>query len=203
MATIFESSFLSNRLYRVEERYEESANIFDKCDCTSYSYFVWSVILLVIGATITIFSLDDIVGDHTFFNLGRMWFIGPVLICSGLTIAVKCMLYLRRKSIIQMIFHQRQLFREPSGIRGTEGIDIQTPQRINIRIDIQNPQHIDIQSPPSYEAIAQETYNELPPPSYAEAVMLIRKILGRNTKPNSTTISCDSITTDRNDKCKP
>lgn len=111
MATVFESSFLSNRAHRVEERYEESANTFGKCDCTSYSYLALSVILFMIGTAITIFSLDDIVGGHIFFKLGHMWLIGPIFICSGLMVAVKCMLYLRRKSVIQMIFHQRQLFR--------------------------------------------------------------------------------------------
>lgn len=46
-----------------------------------------------------------------------------------------------------------------SGARGIERIDIQTP------------------GPPSYEAIAQEICNELPPPSYAEAVALVRKTI--------------------------
>ena len=110
MATVFESSFLSNRAHRME-RYEESINTFGKCDCTSYSYLVLSVILFVIGTAITIFSLDDIVGEHIFFKLGHMWLIGPIFICSGLMVAVKCMLYLRRKSVIQIIFHQPQLFR--------------------------------------------------------------------------------------------
>lgn len=159
MATVFESSFLSNRAHRVE-RYEESINTFGKCDCTSYSYLALSVILFMIGTAITIFSLDDIVGEHMFFKLGHMWLIGPIFICSGLMVAVKCMLYLRRKSVIQIIFHQRQLFRELSGTRGIERIDIQTSD------------------PPSYEVIAQETYNELPPPSYAEAVALVRKTIG-------------------------
>ncbi|XP_003251929.1 uncharacterized protein LOC100868353 isoform X2 [Apis florea] len=185
MATVFESSFLSNRVHRIEERYEESTNTFGKCDCTSYSYLALSVILFMIGTAITIFSLDDIVGEHIFFKLGHMWLIGPIFICSGLMVAVKCMLYLRRKSVIQMIFHQRQLFRELSGTRGIERIDIQTP------------------GPPSYEAIAQESCNELPPPSYAEAVALIRKTIGSNTKSNSATVSCDSIAIDQNVRCKP
>lgn len=184
MATVFESSFLSNRAHRVE-RYEESINTFGKCDCTSYSYLALSVILFMIGTVITIFSLDDIVGEHMFFKLGHMWLIGPIFICSGLMVAVKCMLYLRRKSVIQIIFHQRQLFRELSGTRGIERIDIQTSD------------------PPSYEVIAQETYNELPPPSYAEAVALVRKTIGSNTKSNSATVSCDSVAIDQNIRCKP
>lgn len=116
MATVFESSFLSSRLHRIEERYEEPANTFGKCDCTSYSYLALSVVLFTIGTAITIFALGDVADGHIFSNLGHMWLIGPIFICSGLMVAVKCMLYLRRKSVIQMIFHQRQLFRVSSKV---------------------------------------------------------------------------------------
>lgn len=119
MATVFESSFLSSRLHRIEERYEEPANTFGKCDCTSYSYLALSVVFLTIGTVITIFSLGDVADGHVLSNLGEMWFIGPIFICSGLTLAVKCMLYLRKKSVVrQMIFHRRQLFRVSMYILG-------------------------------------------------------------------------------------
>lgn len=110
MATLFESPYLSNRLRQIEERYEEPAT-FGKCDCTSYSYLALSIVLFAIGTTITILALGDAVDGHVFNHLGHMWLVGPIFICSGLMVAVKCMLYLRRKSVIQMIFHQRQLFR--------------------------------------------------------------------------------------------
>ena len=110
MATVFESPFLSNRLRQIEERYEEPTT-FGRCDCTSYSYLALSVVLFTIGTAITILALGDVVDGHVFSHLGHMWLVGPIFICSGLMVAVKCMLYLRRKSVIQMIFHQRQLFR--------------------------------------------------------------------------------------------
>ncbi|KAF7406364.1 hypothetical protein HZH68_005733 [Vespula germanica] len=156
MATVFESPFLSNRLRQIEERYEPST--FGRCDCTSYSYLSLSVILFTVGTAITVFALGDVAEGYVFSNLGHMWLIGPIFICSGLMVAVKCMLYLRRKSVIQMIFHQRQLFRElaASPSVGTSGMG--TP------------------GPPSYEVITQaQGSNELPPPSYAEAVSLLRQ----------------------------
>ncbi|KAL2721222.1 hypothetical protein V1477_020042 [Vespula maculifrons] len=159
MATVFESPFLSNRLRQIEERYEPST--FGRCDCTSYSYLSLSVILFTVGTAITVFALGDVAEGYVFSNLGHMWLIGPIFICSGLMVAVKCMLYLRRKSVIQMIFHQRQLFRHLQELAaspsvGTSGMG--TP------------------GPPSYEVITQaQGSNELPPPSYAEAVSLLRQ----------------------------
>ena len=110
MATVFESPYLSSRLRHIEERYEEPTT-FGKCDCTSYSYLALSLVLFTIGTAITILALGDAADRHVFSNLGHMWLVGPIFICSGLMVAVKCILYLRRKSVIQMIFHQRQLFR--------------------------------------------------------------------------------------------
>ena len=110
MATVFESPFLSNRLRQIEERYEEPTTL-GSCDCTSYSYLALSLVLFTIGSAITILALGDVVDGHIFPHLGHLWLVGPIFICSGLMVAVKCMLYLRRKSVIQMIFHQRQLFR--------------------------------------------------------------------------------------------
>lgn len=110
MATVFDSPFLSNRLRQIEERYEEPST-FGVCDCTSYSYLALSVVLFTVGTAITILALGDVAEGHVFSNFDHMWFVGPIFICSGLMVAVKCMLYLRRKSVIQMIFHQRQLFR--------------------------------------------------------------------------------------------
>lgn len=110
MAAVFDSPFLSNRLRQIEEQYQETGT-FGKCDCTSYSYFLLSIILLTIGTSVTILALGDAVDDHVFSQLGHMWLVGPIFICAGLMVAIKCMLYLRRKSVIQMIIHQRQILR--------------------------------------------------------------------------------------------
>ncbi|XP_076292592.1 uncharacterized protein LOC143214916 isoform X1 [Lasioglossum baleicum] len=193
MATLFESSFLSSRLHRIEERYEEPTNTFGKCDCTSYSYLVLSVVLFTIGTAITIFALGDVADGHIFLNLGEMWFIGPMFICSGLMVAVKCMLYLRRKSVIQMIFHQRQLFRiqhiqELTGTRGIGPIGNMSSTT---------------SSPPSYEVVVQEVPNELPPPSYAEAVALLHKTLANDVKTSRGTISDENVAVADNIRQKP
>ncbi|XP_043666577.1 uncharacterized protein LOC122628387 isoform X1 [Vespula pensylvanica] len=187
MATVFESPFLSNRLRQIEERYEPST--FGRCDCTSYSYLSLSVILFTVGTAITVFALGDVAEGYVFSNLGHMWLIGPIFICSGLMVAVKCMLYLRRKSVIQMIFHQRQLFRHLQELAaspsvGTSGMG--TP------------------GPPSYEVITQaQGSNELPPPSYAEAVSLLRQAGINDTKLDCGTVSCSTINVDENMRSKP
>ncbi|XP_076680388.1 uncharacterized protein LOC143375304 isoform X2 [Andrena cerasifolii] len=187
MATVFESSFLSNRLHRIEERYEEPANTFGKCDCTSYSYLALSVVFFTIGTVITIFSLGDVADGHVLSNLGEMWFIGPIFICSGLTLAVKCMLYLRKKSVVrQMIFHRRQLFREFAGTRGMGSIGTAVTL-----------------GPPSYEVIVQESSNELPPPSYAEAIALLHRTIENDAKSSSAAVSCGSIAAAENIRRKP
>lgn len=189
MATVFESSFVSSRLHRIEERYEEPANNFGKCDCTSYSYLALSVVLFTIGTAITISALSDVADGHVFLNFGQMWVIGPMLICSGLMVAVKCMLYLRRKSVIQMVFHQRQLFRHlqelMTGARGTGPIGTATP------------------GPPSYEVIVRESSNELPPPSYTEAIALLHRTIENDAKSNCATVSCGNIALTENVRQKP
>ncbi|XP_051161185.1 uncharacterized protein LOC127281505 [Leptopilina boulardi] len=160
MATVFDSPFLSNRLRQIEERYEEPST-FGVCDCTSYSYLALSVVLFTVGTAITILALGDVAEGHVFSNFDHMWFVGPIFICSGLMVAVKCMLYLRRKSVIQMIFHQRQLFRhlqELAGAQGMSGSSSGTP------------------GPPSYDVITQgQGPSDLPPPSYAEAIALLQQ----------------------------
>ncbi|XP_015588679.1 uncharacterized protein LOC107264676 isoform X2 [Cephus cinctus] len=185
MATVFDSPFLSNRLQQIEERYEEPTN-FGRCDCTSYSYLTLSVILFIVGTAITILALGDIADKHIFFNLGHMWLIGPIFICSGLMVAVKCMLYLRRKSVIQMIFRQRQLFRELAIAQGVGGSGAATP------------------GPPSYEVISHgEGSSELPPPSYAEAVALLRRSGINDGKSCCGTISENTMNAGEPTRTKP
>ncbi|XP_033214234.1 uncharacterized protein LOC117171237 isoform X2 [Belonocnema kinseyi] len=172
MATVFESPFLSNRLRQIEERYEEPTT-FGRCDCTSYSYLALSVVLFTVGTAITILALGDVAEGHVFSNFGHMWLVGPIFICSGLMVAVKCMLYLRRKSVIQMIFHQRQLFRELAGAQGISGSGSGTP------------------GPPSYDVIVQgQGPSDLPPPSYAEAIALLQQASVHDAKPDSGAAPC-------------
>lgn len=113
MATLFDSPPVRARLRRLEPvAIGEGADPGNGmgCDCTSYSYLVLSLVLFAVGAAVTVLALGDADG-RLFSHLGHMWLVGPVFICSGMMVAVKSMLYLRRKSVIQMLLHQRAVFR--------------------------------------------------------------------------------------------
>lgn len=115
MATLFDSPPVRARLRRLEPAGGGGGGGLGVgagvgCDCTSYSYLVLSLVLFGVGTAVTVLALGD--ADGRLFNhLGHMWLVGPVFICSGMMVAVKSMLYLRRKSVIQMLLHQRALFR--------------------------------------------------------------------------------------------
>lgn len=111
MSAVFDTPF-SRRLHRLRHRdfdLDEDQR-FGRCDCTSYSYFVLSMVLFSVGTVITVLALGDADG-YILSNLGHMWLVGPIFICSGMMVAVKSMLYLRRKSVIQMLLHQRAIIR--------------------------------------------------------------------------------------------
>lgn len=103
------NNYFRQRLRQMEEMYPEPTT-FGDCDCTSYSYFVFSIVLFTLGSFITAMTLSG-GDDYIFSNLGHMWLVGPIFICSGMMIAVKSVLYLRRKSVIQMLLRQRALLR--------------------------------------------------------------------------------------------
>lgn len=103
------NNYFRQRLRQMEEMYPEPTT-FGDCDCTSYSYFVFSIVLFTLGSFITAVALSG-GDDYIFSNLGHMWLVGPIFICSGMMIAVKSVLYLRRKSVIQMLLRQRALLR--------------------------------------------------------------------------------------------
>ncbi|XP_066584443.1 uncharacterized protein [Prorops nasuta] len=190
MATVFESPFFPNvrtRLRQIDEHYEEPTT-FGRCDCTSYSYLALSIVLFTVGTAITIFALGDVFDGHIFSNLGHMWLIGPIFICSGLMVAVKCMLYLRRKSVLQMIRRQRRLIRHLQELAGAH--DASTSGIRNI-------------GPPPYDVITQgQGPSELPPPTYAEAVALLQQTGISDLKPGSGAIH-DSVHDQDNVHSKP
>lgn len=109
MTSLLECSYIRRRLQEMEEIYPEPHTL-DQCDCTSYSYFGLSVMLLSVGSYISVLALGNIDG-YLFSNLGHMWLVGPIFICSGLMIAVKSILYLRRKTLSKMLSRQRALLR--------------------------------------------------------------------------------------------
>lgn len=83
---------------------------FAACDLTSYSYFTLAVFLFTLGTIVTVFALD--VGTATLFaSLGHMWLVGPIFICSGLMVAVRTVLYLRKKNMMNFVVRQHAMFR--------------------------------------------------------------------------------------------
>ncbi|XP_026469136.1 uncharacterized protein LOC113373014 [Ctenocephalides felis] len=171
MATVFNSPFLTQRLHRLRQRdldYDEDQR-FGRCDCTSYSYFALSMVLFSVGSVITVLALGDADG-YIFSNLGHMWLVGPIFMCSGLMVAVKSMLYLRRKSVIQMLLHQRAIFRDLAAAQAEQAYSGGLAARSASTATL----------PPSYEALVtplapQGTSSEAPPPSYEEAMFLMEK----------------------------
>ena len=109
MSSVLENAYLRHRLRQMDQLYPEPST-FGQCDCTSYSYFALSVVLFAVGTVITVLALGDADG-YIFSSMGHMWLVGPIFICSGLMVAVKSVLYLRRKGIIQMLLRQRALLR--------------------------------------------------------------------------------------------
>lgn len=93
----------------MDELYPEPTT-FGDCDFTSYSYLILSVVLSIFGSFITVVALGG-ADDYIFSHLGHMWLVGPLFICSGLMMGIKTVLYLRRKSVIQMLLRQRALLR--------------------------------------------------------------------------------------------
>ncbi|XP_045772065.1 uncharacterized protein LOC123872004 [Maniola jurtina] len=170
MATVFDSPFIRQRLHRLRHRdfdLDEDQR-FGRCDCTSYSYFVLSMVLFSVGTVITVLALGDADG-YILSNLGHMWLVGPIFICSGMMVAVKSMLYLRRKSVIQMLLHQRAIIRDMASAQAEQAYSGQVPRTASSAT-----------LPPSYDALISSTSakpqpssSEPPPPTYDEAMYLI------------------------------
>ncbi|KAI8436022.1 hypothetical protein MSG28_004151 [Choristoneura fumiferana] len=171
MATVFDSPFIRQRLHRLRHRdfdLDEDQR-FGRCDCTSYSYFVLSMVLFSVGTVITVLALGDADG-YILSNLGHMWLVGPIFICSGMMVAVKSMLYLRRKSVIQMLLHQRAIIRDIAAVQAEQTYSGQVPRTASSAT-----------LPPSYDALIasaatskpQPSSSEPLPPTYDEAMCLI------------------------------
>lgn len=170
MATVFESPFIRQRLHRLRQReidFEEDQR-FGRCDCASYSYFVLSMVLFSVGTVITVLALGDADG-YILNNLGHMWLVGPIFICSGIMVAVKSMLYLRRKSVLQLLLHQRAIIRDIAAAQAEQAYNNGQVARSASTATL----------PPAYDALIvttilpQTSNSEMPPPTYDEAVFLI------------------------------
>ncbi|XP_023952715.1 uncharacterized protein LOC112056507 [Bicyclus anynana] len=202
MATVFDSPFIRQRLHRLRHRdfdLDEDQR-FGRCDCTSYSYFVLSMVLFSVGTVITVLALGDADG-YILSNLGHMWLVGPIFICSGMMVAVKSMLYLRRKSVIQMLLHQRAIIRDMASVQAEQSYSGQVPRTASSAT-----------LPPSYDALISSTSakpqpssSEPPPPTYDEAMYLIDdgKYNLENKGTNSAKEETSEQTNSNNDVSKP
>jgi len=167
MGSLLENNFIRLRLRQLDEAYPEPS-VFGDCDCTSYSYFIVSILLLSLGVYITVSALGAT--DHSVFsNLGHMWLIGPFSISCGTMFAIKSILYLRRKSLIKMLLRQRALLR---------GLQELTQQPLGQEISTTYLSASTLTLPPAYDLIVPSSdilshCTEIPPPSYAEAMLLI------------------------------
>ncbi|XP_065338471.1 uncharacterized protein LOC135938626 [Cloeon dipterum] len=186
MAAVLESSYFRQRLRQMDNvnfHVQDNSRL-GQCDCTSYSYLVLATMLFSVGTVITVLAAGE-THDYVFYTLGHMWLVGPIFICSGLMVAVKSVLYLRKKYLLQMLMRQRALWRELV---------------LQARRQHQQQQYMarnasSLTLPPSYESIVvpQQTHipsnpvndnpelgamslavesSEVPPPTYEEAMIL-------------------------------
>jgi len=85
---------------------EDMSRSCSSCDCVTYSYFLISVFLFTLGSIISVFSFGAF-DDTVFANLGHMWMVGPLCICSAVMIGIRNVIYLRRRRVIDMVIRQQ------------------------------------------------------------------------------------------------
>lgn len=80
------------------------------CDFFSYSYLALAFFLFLCGSGLTFVVLKY---DHNSLNpLSRFWMAGPFFICTGFLVALKVLMYVRRKRFIALLV--REMTREPT-----------------------------------------------------------------------------------------
>lgn len=172
---------------------EDMSRSCSSCDCITYSYFLISVFLFTLGTILSVFSFGTF-DDTVFANLGHMWMVGPLCICSAVMIGIRNMLYLRRRRVIDMVIRQQiEVSRRQQQLHigfsqfSRSCIDsVQSPFLQDLRsqqaqlTDAQQQHSLPIRTvseitlPPSYEQLVgshNEEGSDLPPPSYEEAIV--------------------------------
>ncbi|XP_022203792.1 uncharacterized protein LOC111060408 isoform X3 [Nilaparvata lugens] len=169
---INDASYFRTRLRQLEEMYPEPTT-FGDCDVASYFYLLLSAGLTICGSFITVVALG--MNEHVSLHLGHMWLVGPVFICSGMMMGIRTVLYLRRKSVIQMLLRQRALLR---------GLQLEIAQAHSVA-SLSNSQSYVVRNastltlPPAYDILMTAASApasgpaEAPPPTYEEAMFLI------------------------------
>lgn len=78
------------------------------CDFFSYAYLSLAFFLFLCGSGLTFLVLRTDPTTHG--PLNRFWMAGPLFICTGLLVALKVLLYVRRKRLIALLI--REMTRE-------------------------------------------------------------------------------------------
>ncbi|XP_066905154.1 uncharacterized protein [Halyomorpha halys] len=154
MSSNTDHNVLRLRVRQLVDSYPEPS-VLEDCDCTSYSHLILSIILLSLGTYITIPTFLSS-PHHILNSLGQMWLIGPLCICCGIMVALKSVLYLRKKSVLRMILRQRALL---LGIQ-----ELAEEQRFGEASSTACTAGSTTTLPPPYELIQERL------PTYAEAV---------------------------------
>ena len=83
-----------------EREYDDASS----CDFFSYAYLSLAFFLFLCGSGLTFLVLRS---DQTLRNpLNRFWMAGPLFICTGLLVALKVLLYVRRKRLIALLIRE-------------------------------------------------------------------------------------------------
>ncbi|CAG0917008.1 unnamed protein product [Notodromas monacha] len=99
-----------------------------RCDATSALYFALSVVLLGVGAFVTVFGFVNysaVFGPRDRPMPEHVWLLGPIFVCSGLLVCCKAVLHMRRKKMLFQVLrlqnilnwelqHERRMDRNPS-----------------------------------------------------------------------------------------
>ncbi|VVC29876.1 Hypothetical protein CINCED_3A008808 [Cinara cedri] len=147
---------------------EDMSRSCSSCDCITYSYFLISVFLFTLGTILSVFSFGAF-SDTVFANLGHMWMVGPLCICSAVMIGIRNMLYLRRRRVIDMVIRQ-----QIADLRARQEQLIEAEHQYSLPIRTVS----ELTLPPSYEQLIgshNEEGSDLPPPSYEEAIVSMSK----------------------------
>ncbi|XP_025419057.1 uncharacterized protein LOC112689518 [Sipha flava] len=150
-----EAYYMWERVHITEDMSRSSSY----CDCTTYSCFLISVFLFTLGTIILVFSLGAFALDTVFANLGHMWIVGLLCICSAVMIGIRNVLYLRRLQQIEDIRSQQAQLTDTQQY----SLPIRTVSELTL--------------PPSYEQLigSHNDNDDLPPPSYEEAIVSMSK----------------------------
>uniref|UniRef100_A0A1B6DMP1 Uncharacterized protein n=1 Tax=Clastoptera arizonana TaxID=38151 RepID=A0A1B6DMP1_9HEMI len=169
--------------------YPETTSFFGGCDCTAYLFFFFSIVMFSFGTFVTITSLIPIhIKDNLILQIGHMWVIGPICFCSGIMMGIKILLYLRRKSMIEMLLRQRTFLR--GMLEVAQQSHMAPPESV---VHSSSTQTL----PPAYDSLmGTSSLCEVPPPSFEEALLLHNRTVLNDHDDNAESNCCKQINSD-------